>query len=64
MQTKQLHVNPHTLFPRLPTPAPTPRPSTINLLQADTQPSALLRSSLPDVQTISIFHASPHQQHN
>ena len=26
MQTKQLHVIPHTLFPRLPTPAPTPRP--------------------------------------
>ena len=26
MQTKQFHVIPNTLFPCLPTPAPTPRP--------------------------------------
>ena len=30
MQTKQLHVIPHTLFPRLPTPARPLAPSTTN----------------------------------
>ena len=41
MQTKQLHVIPHTLFPRLPfLPWPL-APSTTNPLQADTQSSTL-----------------------
>ena len=50
MQTTQLHnyVISHTLFQRLPTPAPTPRPSTTNPLQADTQSSTLLRSRCPN----------------
>ena len=48
MQTKQPHVILHTLFLCLLTPAPTPRPSTTNPLQADTQSSTLLRSRCPN----------------
>ena len=48
MQTKKNQVIPHTLFPRLPTPAPTPHPSTTSPLQADTQSSTLLRSRCPN----------------
>ena len=48
MQTEQFHVILNTQFPCLPTPALTPRPSTTNFLQEDTQSSTLLRSGCPN----------------
>ena len=51
MQTKQLHVIPNTLFPRLPTPAPTPRP-------LHHQPSA---SRHPIIYTLKFQMAKPSQ---
>ena len=51
MQAKQLHVIPHTLFPRLPTPAPTPRP-------LNHQPSA---SRHPIIYTLTFQMSKPSQ---
>ena len=70
MQTKQLHVISHYTVPKSSsTPVPDPSPPLPPTLckQYQHRKGKILRqihSYVPDVQTISIFHVSPHQQHN